>query len=142
MKNYQELIATAQAVAEADFATAEGLAKEITEGYMTILESNFKKLNIRDVIIHRADVQRKISSEDGLSQFAKEFQSEEEKLYCITNMVMHYIELLFLQADFRLYRAEKGDLCIMFQQDAQIKTLDIEEVRTALSNIEVEYLGI
>ena len=142
MKSYQELVATAQAVAEADFATAEGLAKEITEGYIIILESNFKKLNIRDVIIHRADVQRKISLDDGLSFFAKEFPSEEEKLYCITNMVMHYVEMLFLQADFRLYRAEKGDLCIMFQQDAQIKTLDIEEVRTALSNIEVEYLGI
>ena len=141
MKNLQELIATAKAVAEADFATAEKLAKEIVEGYMTLLESKFKKLNISDVVIHRADVQRKISSEDGLSQFAKEYPSEEEKIYCITNMVMHHIELLFLQADFCLYRAEKGDLCIMFKQDTQIKILDIEEVRIALSNIEVEYLG-
>lgn len=142
MKNFKELLATAKAVAEADFATAEGLAKEITEGYMTLLESKFKKLNIADVIIHRADVQRKISSEDGLSQFAKEFPSEEEKLCCITNMVMHHIELLFLQADFCLYRTENNDLCIMFKQDTQIKNLDIEEVRVSLSCIEVEYLGI
>lgn len=142
MKNLQELIATAKAVAEADFATAEKLAKEIVEGYMTLLESKFKKLNIADVIIHRADVQKKISSEDGLSQFAKEFPSEEEKLCCITNMVMHHIELLFLQADFCLYRTENNDLCIMFKQDTQIKNLDIEEVRVSLSCIEVEYLGI
>lgn len=142
MKNFQELVATAKAVAEADFATAEKLAKEITEGYMTLLESNFKKLNIADVIIHRADVQRKLSSEDGLSQFAKEFPSEEDKLCCITNMVMHHIELLFLQADFCLYRTENNDLCIMFKQDTQIKNLDIEEVRLSLSCIEVEYLGI
>ena len=142
MKNYQELAATAKAVADGDFATAEGLAKEIAEGYTTLLESKFRKLNISDVIIHRADVQRKLSSEDGLSQFAKEFSSEEEKVCCITNMVMHHIELLFLQADFCLYRTEKGDLCIMLKEDSQIKKLDVEEVRDALSHIEVEYLGI
>ena len=142
MKNFEELVATAKAVAEADFATAEGLAKEIVEGYMTLLESKFRKLNISDIIIHRADVQRKLSSEDGLSQFAKEFASEEDKVCCITNMVMHHIELLFLQADFCLYRTENQDLCIMFKQDTQIKNLDIEEVRLSLSCIEVEYLGI
>lgn len=142
MKNYQELIAIAKAVADGDFVTAEGVAKEIAEGYMALLENNVKKLNIADVIIHRADVQRKVSSEDGLSQFAKEFPSEEDKVCCITNMVMHHIELLFLQADFCLYRTENQDLCIMLKEDAQIKTLDIEEVRMALSHIEVEYLGI